>query len=108
MDVILFQLISLNFIAQGIVFTASGVFQGLGNTRPALLSSAIRLLVFIPIAVFIRYQPNFEIRQVWYVSILAVTLQAIASYLLVRKEFTKKLAEDYEEDSNVNSVRVNF
>jgi putative MATE family efflux protein len=102
------QLISLNFIAQGIVFTASGVFQGLGNTRPALLSSAIRLVVFIPIAVFIRYQPNFEIRQVWYVSILAVTLQAIASYLLVRGEFTKKLAEDYEEGSNVNSARVNF
>jgi len=100
------QLISLNFIAQGIIFTASGVFQGLGNTRPALLSSAIRLLVFIPIAVFIRYQPDFEIRQVWYVSILAVTLQAVASYLLVRREFAKKLAKDYEKDSNEHSAMV--
>ena len=44
------QLISLNFVAQGIVFTCSGVFQGLGNTRPALLSSGVRVLIFVPIA----------------------------------------------------------
>ncbi|MBC7984411.1 MAG: MATE family efflux transporter, partial [Candidatus Obscuribacterales bacterium] len=28
------QLISLNFIAQGLIFTCSSMFQGLGNTRP--------------------------------------------------------------------------
>ena len=85
------QLVSLNFIAQGIVFTASGVFQGLGNTRPALLSSSIRLLVFLPIAAYLKYQPGFTINQVWYVSVAAVTVQAVVSYLLVRREFTLKL-----------------
>lgn len=87
------QLISLNFIAQGIVFTCSGAFQGMGNTRPALLSSAIRLLVFIPIAVFLKYQPGYSITQVWYVSIAAVTIQAIVSYLLLRREFRVKLSD---------------
>lgn len=87
------QLISWNFIAQGIVFTASGVFQGLGNTRPAMLSSGIRLLVFVPIAVYLKYQPDFAVNQVWYVSILAVTIQGIASFLLVRREFRIKLVE---------------
>ncbi len=86
------QLISLNFIAQGIVFTCSGVFQGLGNTRPALMSSVIRLSVFIPIAVYLKFQPGFTIEQVWYVSILSVTIQGIVSYLLVRRELTRKLA----------------
>jgi putative MATE family efflux protein len=86
------QLISLNFIAQGIVFTCSGVFQGLGNTRPALMSSVIRLSVFIPIAVYLKFQPGFAIEQVWYVSILSVTIQGIVSYLLVRRELTRKLA----------------
>ena len=85
------QLISLNFVAQGIVFTCSGAFQGLGNTRPALISSAIRLLIFIPIVVYLKYQPGFTINQVWYASILSVTIQAIASYLLVRREFAAKL-----------------
>ena len=33
------RIISWTFIAQGIVFTCSGVFQGLGNTIPAMLSS---------------------------------------------------------------------
>ena len=88
------QLIAWNFVAQGIVFTASGVFQGLGNTRPAMLSSGIRLLVFVPIAVYIKYQPEFAINQVWYISILAVTVQGLASYFLVQREFKLKLTSE--------------
>jgi len=87
------QLISLNFIAQGIVFTCSGVFQGLGNTRPALLSSIFRLGIFIPITVYLKYQPDFTIEQVWYVSIVSVTVQGIVSYLLVRRELAIKLKD---------------
>ncbi len=85
------QLISLNFIAQGIVFACSGMFQGLGNTRPAMLSSTIRVIVFLPLAVFLKYQPGFTITQVWYVSILSVNVQALVSYLLVRREFRLRL-----------------
>lgn len=85
------QFISWNFVAQGFVFTASGVFQGLGNTRPALLSSGIRLLVFIPIALWIRYQPDFEVNDVWYVSVFAVAVQGIVSFLLVQREFKLRL-----------------
>ncbi|MFK7865695.1 MAG: MATE family efflux transporter [Pseudohongiellaceae bacterium] len=85
------QLISLNFIAQGIVFTCSGVFQGLGNTRPALLSSVVRLSVFIPCAVYLKFQPGFTIEQVWYVSIVSVTIQGLLSYVLVRRELGVKL-----------------
>lgn len=85
------QLISLNFIAQGIVFSCSGIFQGLGNTRPAMLSSLARVLVFLPTAVFLKYQPGFAIEQVWYVSILSVCTQAVVSYLLVQREFRLRL-----------------
>ena len=96
------QLISLNFVAQGIVFTCSGVFQGLGNTRPALLSSGVRILIFVPIAVYLRYRPDFSINMVWYVSILSVTAQAIVSFLLVRREFGHKL--DSSEDGPSKEV----
>ena len=84
------QLISLNFIAQGIVFSCSGIFQGLGNTRPAMLSSMVRILVFLPLAVYLKYQPGFTINQVWWVSILSVTMQAVVSYLLVQREFRRR------------------
>jgi hypothetical protein len=47
--------------------------------------------VFIPIAVYLKYQPGFAIEQVWYVSILSVTIQGVASYLLVRRELRLKL-----------------
>jgi len=88
---IFLQLISLNFIAQGIVFSCSGMFQGLGNTRPAMLSSIVRILVFLPFAVYLKYQPGFSINQVWYVSIASVTVQAIVSYVLVQRELRIRL-----------------
>ncbi|MGD5540948.1 MATE family efflux transporter, partial [Xanthomonas citri pv. citri] len=31
------RIISLNMVAQGLIFTCSSMFQGLGNTRPVLL-----------------------------------------------------------------------
>jgi putative MATE family efflux protein len=84
------RIISFNFVAQGVVFSCSGIFQGLGNTRPALLSSAIRLAVFIPVAFMLAARADFELHQLWYVSMLAVVLQAIFSYLLVQREIKLK------------------
>lgn len=85
------SLISWNFVAQGIVFSASGVFQGLGNTRPALVSSLSRLVFFVAVSLYLKYQPDYAIKQVWYVSIAAVSLQAVVSFVLIRIEFAKRL-----------------
>ena len=85
------SIISLNFVAQGVVFSCSGIFQGLGNTRPALLSSAIRLAIFIPVAFFVSGRADFELHEIWYVSMLSVIIQAIVSYTLVQREIGKKM-----------------
>ncbi|MDT8398231.1 MAG: MATE family efflux transporter [Pseudomonadales bacterium] len=85
------KIISVNFVAQGIVFTCSGIFQGLGNTRPALMSSVFRLVIFMPIALLISRREGFAVNDIWYVSVLAVLIQAIMSYLLVRRELRLKL-----------------
>ena len=84
------SIISLNFVAQGVVFSCSGIFQGLGNTRPALLSSAIRLLIFIPVAFLMSHRAGFELHELWYVSMLSVVIQAVVSYLLVQREIKLK------------------
>src|SRR5438876_4796813 len=40
------RIVSFNFVAAGVVFTVSSVFQGIGNTLPPLLSSMTRLVFF--------------------------------------------------------------
>ncbi len=86
------QIVSWNFVTQGIVFTASGVFQGLGNTRPALLSSCLRIAVFIPLCLYFSSREDFAIEHVWYASVASVVLQACFSILLVRRELQRRQA----------------
>jgi putative MATE family efflux protein len=88
------RLISWNFVAQGLIFTCSSMFQGLGNTRPSLLSSCTRLVTYAVPAIWMSGQPNFRIEYVWYLSIATVTLQAIVSILLLQREFGRRLASE--------------
>ncbi len=85
------QTISWNYLASGVVFTSSAVFQGLGNTVPAVLSSATRLVSFMVPALLLTAQPNFELMQLWYVSVASVALQAVFSLWLVRSEFRRRV-----------------
>jgi len=86
------RVISWNFIAMGIVFTCSGMFQALGNTWPSLLSSGSRLLTFALPAVWLSSRPGFTLMQVWYLSVATVALQALTSLWLLRREFRRRLA----------------
>jgi putative MATE family efflux protein len=83
--------ISWNFVAQGIVFTCSGMFQAIGNTVPSLLSSASRLLTFALPSIWLSHQPGFELHYVWIVSIVSVSLQAVLSLWLLRRQFQLRL-----------------
>jgi putative MATE family efflux protein len=84
-------IISWNFVASGIIFTCSSTFQGLGNTWPSLASSASRLITFVGPAIWLSGQPWFQIRHLWYMSVATVTLQALTSLVLVRREFKRRL-----------------
>jgi Na+-driven multidrug efflux pump len=87
------QVISWNFLASGVVFTSSAAFQGLGNTMPAVISSATRIISFIVPALWLAAQPRFQLLEIWYVSVASVALQAVISLLLVRREFKRRLGE---------------
>ncbi len=86
------QIISWNFLASGFVFTCSAVFQGLGNTVPAVISSATRLVTFVLPVLWMSRQPHFEMVQVWYVSVASVASQAVFSLWLVRRELRLRLS----------------
>ena len=85
-------IISFNFFGQGIVWTCSSVFQGLGNTLPSLASSAMRVLTFAIPAIWMSLQPGFQLVNIWYLSVVTVLLQAGFSTWLLLREFDKRLA----------------
>jgi len=85
------RIISWNFVATGLIFTCSGLFQALGNTWPSLLSSASRLLTFALPAFWLSTRPGFTLTQVWHLSVATVALQALTSLWLLRREFRRKL-----------------
>ena len=85
------QIIAWNFVATGLNFTCSGMFQALGNTLPALASSATRLLTFALPAVWLAGRSGFELRHLWYLSVATVLLQAGFNLWLLRAELTRRL-----------------
>ena len=86
------RIISWNFVATGLIFTCSGVFQALGNTWPSLLSSASRLVTFVAPLLWLSTRPHFTLMQVWYLSVATVSLQAVTSLVLLMREMRRKLA----------------
>jgi putative MATE family efflux protein len=85
------HIISWNFVASGLIFTCSGLFQALGNTVPALLSSATRLVTFVLPAIWLSTWPGFELKHLWFLSVSTVTLQALISLWLLRGELQRRL-----------------
>ena len=67
------------------------MFQALGNTLPGLMSSATRLVTFAIPAVWLSTRPGFELKQLWYLSVATVTLQACTSLVLLWGQFRRRL-----------------
>ena len=86
------RIVAWNFLAVGVVMVSSGLFQGMGNAWPSLVSSAARLLFMIPVVLWLSQRPDFKADQVWYISVAAVIVQMLLSLALLRREFRRKLA----------------
>ncbi len=85
------RIVSWNYVASGLIFVASSMFQAMGNTVPSLIASAVRIaLVAIPAFLLARL-PAFQLTWIWYLSVAAVVVQLAISMLLLRREFARKL-----------------
>jgi putative MATE family efflux protein len=84
------RIATLNFLTVGLVFCCSAMFQALGDTRPSFVASASRLLTFAVPAVWIAHRGGAALETFWYLSVASVTLQAVFSFLLLRREFRIK------------------
>ena len=74
----------------GLLFTCGGMFQALGNTVPSLIASGTRLLTFAVPVWWLSHRAGFQIKQVWYLSVLTMTLQAAFALWLLRRELQRK------------------
>jgi Na+-driven multidrug efflux pump len=85
------RIVSWNFVASGLVFVTASMFQAMGNTIPSLITSCVRLgVVAVPVVVLAGL-PGFQLRWIWYLTVLSVTLQLAIALLLLRREFRVRL-----------------
>ena len=85
------RIISWNFVASGLIFVASSMFQAMGNTIPSLVTSAVRVVVVVIPMVLLSRQPGFQLHWIWYLSVGSVFVQLVLSMLLLRREFARRL-----------------
>jgi putative MATE family efflux protein len=75
--------VSFVYVASGLVMTCAGMFQGIGNTVPSLIASAVRVGVFVGAVFILSHRAGFTLRSIWIVSVASVVLQVgIAMWLL--------------------------
>jgi putative MATE family efflux protein len=86
------RIISWSFLASGILFVASSMFQALGNTVPSLISSFTRMTITAIPVLLLSQAPGFALWWVWTISVVTVFFQLGLSLWLLRREFRLRLA----------------
>ena len=92
------HIVAWSFMASGVVFVSSSMFQALGNAVPPLITSMSRItLVAVPI-IILSQRPGFDLKTVWYLSAFGVVLQMAANLVLLQREFHKRFAPQLATD----------
>ena len=96
------RIVSWNFVASGVIFAGSSALQGIGNTRPALMASTLRLVLFAIPAYLLARQPSFEMKHVWYIASGSVWIHVVVLLLVVRWQFRERLGGMTPAAANVS------
>ncbi len=85
------RITSFNFVGSGIIFVSSSMFQALGNSVPPLASSCLRIVLVVIPAFLLAGVPGFQLRWIWFLTVLSANLQMVVNLLLLRREYRRKL-----------------
>jgi len=96
------RIISLNYVASGIIFVNASMFQAMGNTIPSLITSSVRIIVVAIPAIILSRMAGFDLTWVWWLSVASVFVQLGLSSLLLRREFARRLAFPPPESATVS------
>jgi Na+-driven multidrug efflux pump len=85
------HIVAFNFVASGVIFVSSSMFQAMGNTMPSLITSAARVLIVAIPVLLLAPTPGFALKWIWYISAAAVLVQLAMNLLLLKREFRLRL-----------------
>lgn len=97
------RILSWGFLAFGLTFTSSSLFQAMGNAWPALLSSIMRLLIFVFPALWLSHRAGFALTDLWYLAVASGAAQCLFSLALLRREFALRLAFDFPPNAPIQA-----
>ena len=86
------RIISLNYVASGLIFVNASMFQAMGNTIPSLITSSVRIVIVAIPAVLLSRTAGFDLTWVWWLSVASVFVQLGLSAYLLRREFERRLS----------------
>jgi putative MATE family efflux protein len=86
------RIVSWTFVASGVIFVGSSMFQALGHTLPALVASLTRIVLVAVPAFILSRMPGFQLHWIWYLSVGAIVVQLALNLLLLRREFRRRLS----------------
>ena len=69
------HIVAWNFVASGIIFVSSSMFQAMGNTIPSLITSVARDPRVACRSLLLARRQGSTLRWVWYISVAAVFVQ---------------------------------
>lgn len=87
------RIVSWNYVAAGVVFVTASMFQAMGNTRPSLVTSLVRVVVVAIPAFLLARVPGFRLSWIWYLTVVSVLLQMALALWLLRREFRTRLQD---------------
>jgi len=85
------HVVAFNFVASGVIFVSSSMFQAMGNTIPSLITSGARIVIVAVPVLALAETPGFALRWIWYISAAAVVVQLAMNLLLLKREFRLRL-----------------
>ena len=85
------RIVSWNYIAAGLVFVTSSMFQAMGNTKPSLVTSLIRAAVVSIPSLALSRVAGFHLTWVWYLTVASATLQLVLGLWLLKRKFRIRL-----------------
>jgi Na+-driven multidrug efflux pump len=91
------RIVAWSFVASGIVFVSSSMFQALGNTIPPLLTSLTRIVIVTVPVIALSRTPGFRLDTIWYLSAIAIGVQMFVNVALLNRELRRRLPDSSAE-----------
>jgi Na+-driven multidrug efflux pump len=85
------RVVAFNFVASGIIFVSSSMFQAMGHTIPPLMTSFGRSVIVGSAVVLIAQIEGFRLVWIWNVAVAVTWLQMGANLFLLQREFARRL-----------------